>query len=60
MNAYASNPLAALALALFASTAHAALFDDDEARKRIADTQRAARPDPGPARGAPDRSSSSS
>jgi tol-pal system protein YbgF len=30
--------LAAIALALLATTAHAALFDDDEARKRIADT----------------------
>ena len=29
---------AALALAAFAQVAHAALFDDDEARKRIADT----------------------
>jgi tol-pal system protein YbgF len=31
-------PLVVLAFAIFASTAQAALFDDDEARKRIADT----------------------
>jgi tol-pal system protein YbgF len=35
---HSSLPLAALLLALFAQSANAALFDDEEARKRIADT----------------------